>query len=50
MRQDSPVAAARDWMGSLKGWPDSAMVLAWRRSLAAAKGKTLTTGCNAGEP
>lgn len=41
----APVTAARDWLGSLHGWPDSALVLAWRSSLAATKGKPAPTGC-----
>ncbi len=43
--QESPVAQARDWMGSLQGWQDSALVLAWRSSLAVAKGKSPIAGC-----
>lgn len=50
MRQESPVAVSRDWMGSLKGWPDSALVQAWRGSLAAAKGKSPPTGCETTGP
>ena len=46
-RQESPMAVSRDWMGSLKGWQDSALVLTWRGSLAAAKGKLPPTGCDA---
>ena len=40
----TPITAARDWMGSLKGWQDSALVLAWRSALAAAKGKPSPCG------
>lgn len=46
MRQESPMAASRDWMGSLKGFQDSALVLAWRSGLAAAKGKSPVAACN----
>ncbi|MDB5413702.1 MAG: hypothetical protein JWR10_2037 [Rubritepida sp.] len=38
--QDAGAATQpRDWLGSLHGWQDSPLVLAWRASLAALKGK-----------
>lgn len=40
----TPITTSRDWMGSLKGWQDSALVLAWRGALAAAKGKPSPCG------
>ena len=39
------VTTARDWLGSLHGWQDSALVLAWRASLAAAKGRPAPALC-----
>ncbi|WPB84496.1 hypothetical protein [Sediminicoccus rosea] len=50
MSQESPVAVSRDWMGSLHGWQDSALVRTWRSSLAAAKGKAPAAGCHTSEP
>ena len=31
--------AARDWLGSLQGWPDSALVRAWSGFVAMTKGR-----------
>lgn len=45
-RQEHAVVPSRDWMGSLQGWQDSALVLAWRGSLALAKGKPRPSGCD----
>ena len=39
------VTTARDWMGSLHGWQDSPLVLLWRTTLAAAKGKQSPVVC-----
>lgn len=50
LRQEGPVALSRDWMGSLKGWQESALVLAWRNALAAAKGKPPVAGCEPAGP
>jgi hypothetical protein len=47
------LAMSRDWMGSLQGWQDSALVLAWRSSLALAKGRSgpfLCVGADLREP
>jgi hypothetical protein len=44
-RQEHLLTTSRDWMGSLKGWQDSALVLAWRSSLAVAKGKPGPMAC-----
>ncbi len=44
-RAATPVTATRDWLGSLHGWQDSALVLIWRSSLAAAKGKPGPSAC-----
>ncbi|UPY37879.1 hypothetical protein [Sediminicoccus sp. KRV36] len=41
----APITATRDWLGSLHGWQDSALVLVWRSSLAAAKGKPAPSAC-----
>lgn len=41
----APMTATRDWLGSLHGWQDSALVLLWRSSLAAAKGKPRPSAC-----
>ena len=37
-------AAARDWIGSLQGWPDSIAVQAWRGAVARTKGRPATCG------
>lgn len=44
-REATPITTARDWLGSLHGWQDSALVLAWRSSLAASKGKPAPLAC-----
>ena len=44
-REATPITATRDWLGSLHGWQDSALVLAWRAGLAAAKGKLAPSAC-----
>lgn len=41
----SPITTTRNWLGSLHGWQDSALVLAWRSTLAAAKGKPGPANC-----
>jgi len=40
-----PITASRDWLGSLHGWHDSALVLAWRSGLATVKGKPVPAAC-----
>ena len=40
-----PITTARDWLGSLHGWQDSVLGLAWRGTLATAKGKPGPTIC-----
>jgi hypothetical protein len=37
------LAPARDWIGSLQGWPDSALVRAWHDLVSRAKGRP--AGC-----
>jgi hypothetical protein len=44
-RQEHAPAPALDWMGSLQGWQDSALVMIWRGSLAWAKGRSHALGC-----
>ncbi len=41
----SGLGAARDWLGSLHGWPDSALVMNWRALVAASKGRAAPPGC-----
>jgi len=41
----SGAAVARDWLGSLHGWPDSALVMNWRAWVAASKGRLPPAGC-----
>lgn len=41
----SAIAPARDWLGSLQGWPDSALVTNWRGLVAISKGRPLPPGC-----
>jgi hypothetical protein len=41
----APITITRDWLGSLHGWQDSALVLVWRGALAAAKGKPGPSVC-----
>ncbi|MBS7791543.1 hypothetical protein KTR66_16190 [Roseococcus sp. SDR] len=48
-QQESAVSVSRDWMGSLQGWHDSALVQAWRTSLARAKGKVPAGACQSGD-
>jgi hypothetical protein len=38
-----PWAEARDWIGSLQGWPDSCAALAWRAAVKRAKGEPVPT-------
>lgn len=40
-----PITATRDWLGSLHGWQDSVLVLAWRSTMAAARGKPGPSAC-----
>ena len=49
LQTESAVTVSRDWMGSLQGWQDSALVQAWRASLALAKGKPVPGACPAAE-
>ena len=41
-----PITAARDWLGNLQGWQDSPLVLLWRSTMAAAKGRPGPASCN----
>lgn len=36
---------SRDWLGSLQGWGDSPVVLAYRGIIARSKGKPAPAGC-----
>lgn len=45
VQSPGPMATTRDWLGSLHGWQDSALVFAWRGSLAAAKGRPPPSAC-----
>jgi hypothetical protein len=49
-RQEPALAMSRDWIGSLQGWQDSALVLAWRSSLAFAKGRSRPAACPDADP
>ena len=40
-----PWAEARDWIGSLQGWPDSKGALIWRATIKRAEGVPLPTAC-----
>jgi len=41
----APVTFARDWLGSLHGWHDSTLILAWRSGMTAIKGKPSLAIC-----
>lgn len=37
--------AQHDWLGSLRGWPDSFLVLNWRAFIAITKGRAVPSPC-----
>lgn len=39
------MSAVSNWLGSLHGWPDSALVMNWRAMVAASKGRVAPPGC-----